>query len=142
MVVTFLLVYKAVKKYGVGGMDRPVGKNWTHLQIFIVLGQLLYILAQYFLLTAGVPLLLSDGLLLMFVLFGLLVSDIQDILYRKRPLWMYGAVLIEYILWSVLGLVAFLSGRFGEGTLFLFACLSRVADLLHLYNLTVHEKQQ
>jgi hypothetical protein len=141
LVVTFLLTYRVLKKYGVSGMDRPVGKSWSHLDIFIVVGHFLYILGQYFLLASGPSLILGEGILLSFVLAALLVSDIQDVIYRKQPLWLYSFVLLEYILWSVLGLVAFLSGRFGEGTLFFVACLSRVADVLHLYNLTLLQKQ-
>lgn len=141
-VVTFFLTYKACKKYGVDGIDRPSSNNtWSHFQVAIVVGHALFILGQYFLLSAGANLVLETSSVLILVLLAILISDVQDIVYRKRPIWLYGCVLLEYILWSSLALVAFLSGRFGEGALLFVASLSRIADLFHLYNETIALKE-
>ena len=140
-IITFFLAYKILKKYAVSGMDRPKENSWTHLQIAVLIGNIAFILGQYFLLTTTSSLILSETALLTLIMGALLISDIQDILYRKKPIWLYGAIFIEYIIWSIIGLVAFLSGQFVEGSLFLFACFSRIADLLHLFNVTVAEKE-
>lgn len=140
IILTFFLTYKAFKKYGVNGMDRPVNNTWSHMEMFIFIGHIMFILGQHFLLTKNAPLILSTDLVLVLSLSSLIFSDIQDVIFRKKPLWLYSAIMAEYLLWSIIGLVAFMSAQFGEGTLLFIACLSRLADLKNLFDLTVNEK--
>jgi len=132
VILTFFLGYKTVKKYALRGLERPKLEAWTHLQVFVALGHVCFVLGQHFLLTAHQELILSKDVVFCLVAACLVVSDIQDALYRKRPLWLYPTILFEYTLWSTIGLIAFLSARNGEGILLFIGCFSRIADLLVL----------
>lgn len=139
-VITGLLAYRVIKKNGVGGMDRPVQKEWSHLHAIIIIGQIFFVLGQHFLLTTPSTLLIPDWAILILVILSLLLSDAQDVVFKKRPLWLYTFILLEYIAWSTLSLIAFISGQFAAGTLLLLSCFSKVADFLHLYKLTIASK--
>lgn len=140
LVLTFFLAYKAFKKYTLRGLERPQLEKWTHLQVFVALGHICFVLGQHFLLTANQNLILGKDTVFGLVLACLVVSDIQDALYRKKPLWLYPAILLEYTLWSTVGLVAFLSARNGEGILLFVGSLSRIVDLLVLAKASSQKK--
>jgi len=141
IVVTFFLSYKVLKKYAVGGIDRPTEKAWSHLQIAIMFGHFAFILGQHFLLSTDASLILSKGTVLVLVLGALLISDLQDVVKSKMPIYLYGAILIEYMLWAALGLIALMSGRFSDGVLFFVACVSRLAEILQQYNDVLERKK-
>lgn len=131
---TVLLAYKAIKKYSAEDLDRPSGaiNQKTHLHAFVVLGHGLFILGQAFLSTEAGNLILPPDWFLILVLLALVVSDSQDVIFRKRPAWLYAVISTEFVLWSSLTLVALMSAQFGIGTLLFVASLSRVADLFLL----------
>jgi len=135
LTLTLLLSYKTAKKYAVSGMERPTPKSGDsiHLRIFIIVGHICFILGQYFLLEADV-LVVDEDWAIILVFLSLILSDIQDVLFRKRPDWLFTAIFLEYTFWSSLGIISFLSAQFGEGALFLVASLSRLADIMFLYS--------
>ena len=84
---------------------------------------------------------LSKGTVLVLVLRALLISDLQDVVKSKMPIYLYGAILIEYMHWAALGLIALMSGRFSDGVLFFVACVSRLAEILQQYNDVLERKK-
>lgn len=140
IVVTFFLSYKVLKKYMVGGIDSVTQDTWSHLQLAILFGHIAFIFGQHFLLASDEALILSKETVLVLVFGALLISDVQDFVKNKIPLYLYGAILIEYILWAALGLVALMSGRFGLGILFFVACVSRLAEIMQQYNNVTEQK--
>jgi len=140
-ILTILLSYATLKKYGAEGIEASRNTEWTHLHLFIAFGYVLFILGQNFLLLSDAPLILNVDYVIFFILVSHFMSDIQPIVAKKRPLWLYSFILLEYILWSTIGLIAFLSARNGEGTLFLLACFSRLADLFLVYTVNAKKKE-
>lgn len=141
-VLTVILAYKTVKKYAAEEMDRPKAalKHKNHMHAFVIIGQGLFILGQSFLLTAD-SIILNPDWLLFLVLFAIIVTDIQDVVFRKYFSWLYAVVATEFVLWSTLALVAFMSAQFGIGVLLFVSSLSRIADMYLLMQAEIASKR-
>jgi|TARA_B110000285_G_C15094888_1_gene601336 hypothetical protein len=139
IVITFFLAYKLIKK---NISNDPTKGSWSHLEIAILLGHIAFILGQYFLLASDGSLILTKSEILVQVLAALIASDIQDIFVTKRPSYFYSAVLLEYILWSSLGLTAVLSGKFIIGATLFVACISRIAEIINHYSWSQNQKNE
>lgn len=127
--------YKAIKRHVVN-IDRPHkvnGYDRLYLRSFVGIGQLLYLLGQYFLLTAPTSLLVSNDFILAISLTAFVLADIQDIVFLKNPNLLYYFDLGEFLTWANLTLIAFMSARWGEGVLLFIASFSRLADIFLLY---------
>ena len=133
-ILTVINAYKATKRVVVSGSDRPPTTDANlHISILIALGHAMFILGLYFLLSSGAPLILAGDLVFALALTATLVNDVQDVVYRKRPLYLYLVIVAEFILWATLTLVALMSARFGEGVFLFLAAVSRIADLFLYY---------
>ena len=133
-ILTIINAYKAVKKVTFSGSDRPPSSTANlHISIVIAFGHGLFILGLYFLLTINAPLILPSDLLFVLAVTATIVNDIQDVVFRRKPLYLYLVIVAEFILWATLTITALMSARFGEGCLLFLATVSRIADLFLFY---------
>ena len=141
-ILTIVNAYKATKSVLYSGSDRPPSSTANlHLVFIIAMGHFLFIIGLYFLLSSGAPLIVSSDLLFALAIAATLVNDIQDLVYKKRPLLLYLVIVAEFVLWATLTLIALMSARLGEGVLLFMACISRIADLF-LYYIAMDAKRE
>ena len=145
IVLVSLNSYKAVKRH-LAVFDRPKVKQSTdklYLRIFVVVGHLLFLLGQYFLLTAPTSLIVSNDYLIALSLLAFILGDIQDVVFQYHPNWLYYFDLGEFLVWANFTLVSLMSARWGEGALLFIASFSRLGDIFLLYlNLALSEDKK
>ena len=142
LILTVIGAYKETKKIIYNGSDRPPATVANlHLVIVIAMGHFLYIIGQYFLLSSDGPFIVSLDVLFVIALLSTIVNDVQDLVYKKKPLLLYLVIVAEFILWATLTLVALMSARLGEGILLFMSCISRIADLFLYYIATIDAKR-
>lgn len=141
-ILTILAAYKATKSVLYSGSDRPPSSTANlHLVIIIAIGHFLFIIGQYFLLSSGAAFIVSLDVLFALAIIATIVNDIQDYVYKKKPLVLYLVIVAEFMLWASLTLIALMSARLGEGVLLFLACISRIADLFLYYIATIDGKR-
>lgn len=142
-ILTVINAYKATKRVIYNGSDRPPFTTANlHLTILIAMGHFLFIIGLYFLLSADSIYIISLDALFVLALTATIVNDIQDLVFKKKPLWLYLVIVAEFILWATLTIIALMSARLGEGVLLFLAAVSRIADLFLYYVATIDSKRE
>jgi hypothetical protein len=144
-ILTVINAYKATKRVIYNGSDRPPFTTANlHLTILIAMGHFLFIIGLYFLLSAGAEsiYIISLDALFVLALTATIVNDIQDLVFKKKPLFLYLVIVAEFILWATLTIIALMSARLGEGVLLFLAAVSRIADLFLYYVATIESKRE